>query len=408
MPSAEFEAASVRPRRLAIVVSHPIQHFVSFYRALAEQDGLVLKVFFCSRIGLERYYDDEMKTEIAWSADLTSGYDHEFLPGAERITRIAPLSVDNSGVGAALERFAPDAVLLYGYNLATTLRALAWARLNGVPALMTSDSELRQRRAGWKAALKSAALPLLLGQFRAFLAVGDNNEAYFLHYGVPAQRIFRSPFTIDEETYRTARADRARLRATFREARGIAADDFVALFVGKLSARKRPGDLLAAARRLQGSRPLRLVFAGDGDLRAQLQREAEQAGLPAHFLGFVNLDALPAVYAASDVIVHPSELDPHPLICSEAACVGLPMLLSDRVGALGPTDIARPGVNALSFVCGNIDDLAAVLRELLDDPARVRAMGEASMRVFDELDMRRSVAGAMDALRFCAAKEGRP
>ena len=38
--------------RFALVVSHPIQHFTPFYRALAQCEGITLKVFFCCRVGL--------------------------------------------------------------------------------------------------------------------------------------------------------------------------------------------------------------------------------------------------------------------------------------------------------------------------------------------------------------------
>jgi len=395
---------SARAPRLGIVVSHPIQHFTPFYRALAQEGGVASRVFFASRIGLESYHDGEMKTDIAWSMDLTAGYDHEFLPGAERIKNIAPLAVNNDGVGAALDRFAPDAVLLYGYNLLTTLKALVWARRRGIPAIMTSDSELRSERSPARAALKAAILPLVLRQFRAFLTIGDNNEAYFRHYGVPASRLFRAPLTIDETAYRKARAERARLRDEFRAAHDLRPDDFVVLFVGKLVPRKRPADLLRAAPRIDNSR-LRLLFAGDGELRAALEAEARQSGVSATFLGFVNVDALPAVYAAADVLAHPSEADPHPLICSEGACVGLPLLLSDRVGALGPTDIARPGVNARAFPCGDATALGDELAKLIDDPTACAAMSEASQRIYDELDMRRSLDGLLAALRFCA-REG--
>lgn len=61
------------PPRLAIVVSHPIQHFVPLYRALANNGEIEVKVFFASRVGLEPYYDSEMQTHIAWKMDLLAG-----------------------------------------------------------------------------------------------------------------------------------------------------------------------------------------------------------------------------------------------------------------------------------------------------------------------------------------------
>ena len=69
------------------------------------------------------------------------------------------------------------------------------------------------------------------------------------------------------------------------------------------------------------------------------------------------------------------------------------MLLSDRVGAAGPTDIARPGENALIFPCADTAALADLIDELASNDARRAAMGARSLEIFDELDIKASVAG---------------
>ena len=105
--------------------------------------------------------------------------------------------------------------------------------------------------------------------------------------GAPADRIFRSPFTIDEATYRAARANRAALRAETRAAYDIADDAIVALFVGKLSPRKRPGDLIDALAKTRGRKVVAL-FAGNGELIDELRAKADAQGVTARFAGFVN------------------------------------------------------------------------------------------------------------------------
>ncbi len=406
--TCEGDRARDGKTRLAIVVSHPIQHFVHFYRALADREEIALKVFYCSRIGLEAYFDREMNTEIAWKMDLLSGYDHLFLPEAGRIREASPFKINNPSMGAELARFDPHVVLTYGYNLLTSLRALAWCRRRGVPVMMTGDSELLRDRSWWKQTAKKAVLPAVLGQFTGFLTTGDNNEAYYRHYGVDPQRFFRSPFTIDETAYRSARQERARLRANFRRANNIGENDFVALSVGKLSERKRPHDLLGAIEELGSTKnrasALHVVYAGNGASLEGLRARAAAKKLPATFLGFVNVDRLPEVYCAADILVHPSEQDPHPLVLSEAACVGLPIVVSDKVGAVGPTDIARAGENAIVYPCGDVPALASAILRLGREPETLARMGEASQRIFDELDVRKSVAGTLDAVYSCVGR----
>lgn len=390
-------------RKLVIVVSHPIQHFVPFYRALAQQPEIDLIVVFCSRIGLEPYFDKGMNTTIAWKMDLLGGYNHIFLPEADRITSTGPFEVNNPSVGSELDRQAPDAVLIYGYNFITSLKVLWWCRRNKVPALMISDSELKTVRSAWVARIKQLIIPRILHQFDAFLTVGDCNEDYYAYYGVPRQKLFRSPFTIDEDTYQAAHRERSSLRALRRTELGIAEDEVMVLTVGKLSRRKRPADVIEAARSIQDAGnpgKLRFVLAGNGEEMDRLQTIVEEDGLPVILAGFVNVDVLPEYYAAADMILHPSSRDPHPLVMSEAACVGLPLVISDRVGAAGPTDISRPGKNAEVFPIGDVAALASAVQALAADPELRARMSARSREIFDELDMRRSIRGARDAFAF--------
>jgi len=390
------------PTRLAIVISHPIQHFVPFYRVIAGQKSIKPKVFFCSRIGAKAYHDPEMGVSFKWAADLTSGYDYEFLPEADRIDSISFSTVNNPSVGSALTAFAPEAVLISGYAQRTALRAQFWSRRRGVPILMISDGYLggRQRSLVRRAA-RALVLRPLLAQVSAFLTIGDENERMYSHFGASAARMFRTPIMIDEKLFLRVRDERVWRRGRLRNELGIGESDIVFLFIGKLSARKRPADLVAAALRLlKGSGDARVfaILCGDGAERDALAQRIGEAAERIRLAGFVNLDRLPDYYAAADVLVHPSEADPHPLACSEASCIGLPMILSDHVGAIGPTDIARPDENAIVYPCGDVVGLTDAMRRLAIDPRLRGSMSAASLRIYGECGMAASLAGLQAAL----------
>ncbi len=377
--------------RLAIVVSHPIQHFVHFYRALAHEADIDLVVIFATRKGLDAYFDSEMNTTLSWSGDLLSGYRHVFLDGAEKRTSL----------GSALTQFQPDAVLTYGYATALSLRAIAWARTHRIAVMMIGDSDNVRQRVTAKAIARRWLLRALFSQIDAFLTVGDQNEAALRSCGVPRERMFRSPFTIDEDLYRDVSAHRSELRRDVRARYGISNAAFVVLLVGKLSKRKRPGDLVEAVARLNregGERKVHALMCGNGEEFEALKRRVDAEQLPVAFAGFVNVDALPSHYAAADILVHPSEHDPHPLVCSEAAAVGLPLVLSDKVGAIGPTDIARDGENIIVYRCGDVSALSAAIYRLLHDPSEVSRLSQNSRQIFEQCSMDDSVAGLKCAL----------
>src|SRR5689334_22133794 len=113
-PKAESKSA-----RVAIVATHPIQHFVPFYRRLAHEPALDLRVFFMSDFSVRGYYDPLMQTNITWRMDLLSGYSQTILPEAGRINKTGPFTLNNPSIGRALDDFSPDVVIGHGYNNAT-------------------------------------------------------------------------------------------------------------------------------------------------------------------------------------------------------------------------------------------------------------------------------------------------
>lgn len=364
-------------------------------------------VYFCSRIGVDPYFDKAMNTTIAWNMDLLGGYKYEFLNEAAKIKSTALLKVNNPSILRELEAFNPDVVLTYGYTHLTSLHTLSWCGRTQTPLMIIADSELKSIRSRGVRLVKRLAMPLILRRFQAFLTVGDSNEEYYASYGVNRKKFFRSPFTIDEEMYRSVRANRMQLRKKVRENLGISEEDILVLTVGKLSFRKRPCDVVEVAREVAKLRlPIRFVLAGNGELFEDIKAVIAAESLPVHLAGFVNVDVLPSYYAAADVVLHPSSRDPHPLVMSEAACVGMPLVISDRVGALGPTDIARLNENALVFPCGDTNEITGILGRFVRNPELISAMSQRSTEIFDETDIRKSVEGAMAAVRYCLSNQG--
>ena len=371
-------------KRLAVVVSHPIQYFAPLYRALAAEPSLDFHVLFASRIGLDETFDPDMGAPVAWAMDLTGGYSHEFLPEAARIDRVSFRGVDNPSVAAALRRFAPNAVILHGYAMVTMLRALAWCRVHGAKTILISDSSSHGAPAGPRRWAKTMIAPLLLRQYRAALTMSERGERHLASLGYPSDRMFRTPVMIDAGFW-SARRERARRRAEERTRLGLAEDALVLLYAGKLHPRKRVFDALRALEALKneqsGAGAVTLLIAGDGVEYEALRRYATDRALDVRMLGFVNVDALPQLYAAADALIHPAEREQYGMVALEAAVVGLPLILSDRIGAVGATSIARPDVNALVYPCADIDALSRAIRSLRNDVELRSRMGAASLMI---------------------------
>jgi glycosyltransferase involved in cell wall biosynthesis len=394
--------------RVAIVISHPIQHFVHLYKALAKEEAIELKVFFATKIGVNPYFDRDMNTEIQWASDLLSGYEYAFLPEGDGINQTGFWSINNPSIINALKSFQPDVVQLHGYAQLTLLRALLWCKIKQIPVLLWSDSSLLFKRAAWKQIIKNSLLPKLLNLFHGVLSTGDNNAAYYAYYGVKKSHIFRCPFTVDEVSLSQANLNKTKLREEFRGQYGVAKDELMLLFVGKLAPWKRPEDLLLAlslAQQTLGSK-VKLVafFAGNGVLLDQLKKQASAQHLRAIFAGFINVDILPSIYAMADVLVFPSEREPYGLSAREAICLGLPLIVSDQIGCIGPTDAARPMRNALIYPSMDKDALAKQIVAFAMDEEKRTHMSKASLAIAADMHVSASVTGFLNAVQSAYKK----
>ena len=378
--TAPAGSADGRRIRLAIVVSHPIQHFCPQYSSWARLGGVDLRVFFASRQGLDTYRDEGFAGPVRWDG-LAIDFPHEFLPGAA--SRRVTATLDAPAVEERLAGFRPHVLCVYGYSQRLQRRAAAWGRRAGAAVFMVTDSELRSKRSWVKRTVKALVLPRLLGGVDRFLTIGDANEAYLRRHGVSDERFVRCPLPIDTASWDRAFEARESVREAVRERHGIPGHHHVLLMAGKLAAHKRQRDLVAFSNRVRGGRDdVTVVLAGSGVEEPDLRRLAQAEGPGGVvFAGFVQPRNLVDYYCAADAYVHSSESDPHPLAVSEAVYSGLPVVLSHRCGNYGPTDDVRSGLNGHVYPCGDVAALTTAITRILASPDRREAMSRASRRI---------------------------
>jgi 1,2-diacylglycerol 3-alpha-glucosyltransferase len=113
-------------------------------------------------------------------------------------------------------------------------------------------------------------------------------------------------------------------------ARLDAGDGPVALFVGRL-AKEKSVDLLLRALALSERRDVTLAIAGDGPAREELGELAAALGVAGRvrFLGAVERDELPVLYASCDAFVFASTSETQGLVLAEALAAGLPVIAAD-------------------------------------------------------------------------------
>jgi glycosyltransferase involved in cell wall biosynthesis len=355
------------PLKIAIVVSHPIQHFCPQYVSFAQHENIQLKVFFGSALGYRKYLDENFKHEISWGNLQLDQFDHVFLNGDEVIQ--ADKNLDSASLERELSIYAPDCIIQYGYFQQLQKRAYRWAIKNKVALAYISDSELRQQRNKLKDWIKSILIRRHFSKINYFLTVGDANEEFYAKHGVTANKMLRMHFPIDLQQYETAYSQKGELDQQIRNQYAIEEDAVILLVVGKLVSWKSQDHIIDAMKVLEEQGyTTHLFMLGSGEKQETwIEKSKELKKSKVYFPGFVSIELLPSFYAACDIYLCPAAIEPHSIAISEAIYMGCPVVVSNRSGSYGPEDDVKEAENGRVFPFGDIQFLAAVLKKLIVD-----------------------------------------
>jgi glycosyltransferase involved in cell wall biosynthesis len=383
--------------RLAILASHPIQYQAPLFRALAARDDVTLKVFFCWDFGIKETVDPGFGRSFRWDIPLLDGYDHELIPNlAQKPGTDRFLGLLNPVAPARIREFRPDTLVVHGYSHFTELEMLAAARFLGIPVLVRGDSNLLHRRPPHIWAAKRLLLTALFATLAGALSSGRLNAQYYAHYGIPAERIFHAPFTVDNAFFREREEDARAAAQSIRSELGIAASDTVAVFAAKLLGHKGCDDLIRAF----GARPRKhahLVIVGDGPAKVEYTALAKQiAPDRIHFLGFFNQQRMPTAYVIGDVFVLPSHYEPWGLAINEAMSLGLPIIASDQCGAVPDLVLSD---NGWVFPAKNVQALGTVLDAAFGDREGLVRKAAASRKHIASWDIPQTAEGFVRAAK---------
>lgn len=382
-------------RTLAIVATHPIQYQVPWFRALAAQPGIDLKVYFALAPDAEQQ-GIGFGSAFQWDIPMRDGYASEVLPNARPRPGLDGFWASSTpGIRTVLERARPDAVLVTGWNALPLLQATWACKRLGIPVIVRGDSNDMKPRPFWVRWGHRA----LLGQFDAFMAVGLANRAFYLRSGVDEASIFSAPHFVDNARFRLQCEAEHLRRAELRAGWSVPEDAVCFSFVGKIERKKHLPDLIAAVARAAAQGPrVHLLVVGSGEQLLHSRDLAAQLDAPVTFAGFLNQTQLGAAYAVTDCLVLPSDHgETWGLVVNEAMACGIPALVSDRVGC-GP-DLVQEGQTGARFAFGDVGALAVAIRSLASQPGRLREMGARAQGRVSGYSVERAVGGTLEALR---------
>ena len=316
------------------------------------------------------------------------------VPGADRVLHHDyPLT---PGVVPTLNDTEPDVVVVSGWSTFAAQAAIAWCRLRDVPYVLVVESHDEGPRAGWRRTVKGAVVPSVVTGASGLLVTGTLARNSMVARGAAPEHVRVFANTVDVEEFAADAERLAPRRPELRSALGADLDDVVVLCVARLAPEKGI-DVLLRAIAEAGDPRLVLVVAGDGPERSRLERLAADEGARLVLPGDVAWGRIVELYVAADVFALLSEREPWAVVVNEAAACGLPLVLSDRVGAAH--DLLSDGENGTLVPAGDVSAAAAAFSSLAASADLRRSQGERSRELARDWGYGPSVDGFLETVR---------
>ena len=380
--------------RVAAVFPEPTPYRAPLLDRVAALDEIDLSVIYAAATVAGRTWSVEPRHDAVFLRGVR-------VPGAEQVLHhdypITP------GIVRELERASPDVVVVSGWSTFAAQGAIAWSRLRGVPYVLLVESHDEGPRPGWRRQVKGTVVPPIVRAAAGALVTGTLARRSMIERGARPEDVHVFANTIDVEEFGERADELASRRLELRADLDAAEDDVVVLSVARLVPEKAH-DLLVRAVAAADDTRIVLVLVGEGPERARLRHLADELGVRLVLTGDRPWERIVEAYVAADVFALLSEREPWAVVVNEAAACGLPLVLSDRVGAAH--DLLEDGENGALVAAGDVTAAAAALRTLANDPAQRKRMGARSRELVQGWGYEPSVEGFLAAVRKAVSDRG--
>jgi glycosyltransferase involved in cell wall biosynthesis/GT2 family glycosyltransferase len=385
-------SAKEGPVRLTMVIPEPTPYRTGMLDQLAERPEVDLTVLYAESSVQRRTWGVELRHRAVFVGGRR-------LPGAYRVLRHDyPVSL---GIFRALGESQPEVVVASGWSTFASQAAVVWCRRRRVPYVLLVESNEREARPGWRRLIRSVVVPSVVGGAAEVLVVGTLARASMLGRGVAADHISVVANTVDVDGLGRAADELADARGALRAQLGLEQDDVAVLCVARLAPEKGLDTLVRAIAAVRNPR-LVLLLAGSGPESTRLESLAAELGVRLVLLPDVPWERIVERYVVADLFALLSRHEPWGVVVNEAAACGLPLVLSDRVGAA--FDLLEQGRNGILVSVDDSEAAGEAIRSLADDPELRRTMGAASRDVVAGWGYGPSIDNLVDAVRRVAGR----
>lgn len=266
-----------------------------------------------------------------------------------------------------------------------TIFAAAAKRFTRVPVVVTRHL-IDDDRKNWRRRMRNRLEQFTIHQsVEKMITVSDAAKYNYLEKtNLPHHRIETIYNGIHLDNFKPADN-----KNTVRQSLHLPHDKPIVTMVGVMRPGKGHAVCIEAAHRVPEAR---FLLVGDGELRPELEQQAQGLEDRIHFLG-QRMD-IPDILSASDIFVLPSDMEALPTVLIEAGASGLPSIAS-HVG--GIPEIIQDGETGVIIPPRDPDALASAIKDLIHNPEKANRMGQQAYRhVHERFDLFQQVTATLN------------
>lgn len=364
-------------KKLAIITTHPIQYNAPWFKLLSENGNILLKVFYTwGQLQFTPKIDPGFGKAVEWDIPLLEGYDYTFVSNTSKIPGSHHRKgIINPSLNKEIEEWQPDAILVFGWNFISHLKCIRYFHKK-LPVIFRGDSTLLDEKRSIKTLIRRLFLNWVYSYIDFSLYVGENNQQYFLKHGLGMHQLVYAAHAIDNDRFAEPDSIYNSQANEYRVQLGIAENDIVLLFAGKLEEKKNPFFLIELLKKHTDPR-LKVVFVGNGKLEISLKAAAlnDKRIL---FLDFKNQLKMPGIYRMADLVVLPSTGpgETWGLALNEAMACGKAISASYKTG--GAIDLIQEALNGVVIDLEDTRSFDQLIKDSLLDKNLLDTMGKVS------------------------------
>ena len=375
------------------IIPHPLMNIMHNYLyEMLEHD---YKVFYSGPGDLHRRWENMPKIN----------YEYEILPGYPLRLKKREDTITfwlNYSVGKALKNSGCKLVMISGWETLACFSAGWFCHRSGTPYMVFSSSTELEK--SWRRTLTKPLVRRFVKNAVSYVVCGKQAKDYLVSLGAMPERIFSIVNGVDNEFFLKNSRLSGEDKKTLKNSLGLPSGPTV-LFVGQLIKRKGILILLEAFRLLRESGvTVSLLIVGTGQLEKEIKEFADKYSDKSIYLtGHIEMKDLPKYYGVADIFILPSLEEVWGYVVNEAMASGLPVIVSDVVGAAD--ELVDDGKTGIIVPAGSANAVADEIRKLIYDEKLRISMGSQSLKKIQSHTIKSQTQDYADAIKKTEKRE---